>query len=75
MAHEFGHNFGLGHLGEGYCNDNGFAMSASGLVRFFGWSPCSKRRFKAKYLLMKKEHRWCLGGKFQYPYFSRFLCS
>lgn len=70
MVHEFGHNLGLGHnsghLGEGYCKDNGFVMIASGQVRTFGWSPCSKKRFQARYLMMKKKNIWCMGGKLKY---------
>ena len=46
MVHEFGHNFGLGHNGDGDCKDNGFVMIASGQVKTFGWSPCSKKKFQ-----------------------------
>ena len=63
MAHEFGHNFGLGHNGDGDCKDNGFVMIASGQVKTFGWSPCSKKKFQAEYLFLKKENRWCFEGK------------
>ena len=61
MAHELGHNLGSGHL-KGSCTGSGYFMSSSGLgYETFGWSPCSKSIFQAKYITRKNEGQWCMG--------------